>query len=114
MAVLTFELEHGYKVGDDTHLEVGLRELDSGDLIDAQLESEKVIVVDGKAIAYTSDVLYGLQLLGRQLAYIGRIQGPFKIKELKKLHPDDFKLIQEKAQDLDRMLLEELENRGRS
>ncbi len=60
--------------GDEQSLlyrEVGLRELTSADLIDAQLEAEKVVVQNGKAVAYTSDVLYGLNLLCRQMEYIG-------------------------------------------
>jgi len=65
MARITFQLEHGIpgKGSDEQSLlyrEVGLRELTSADLIDAQLEAEKVVVQNGKAVAYTSDVLYGL------------------------------------------------------
>lgn len=114
MAIMTFNLEHGLKVGDAAHFEVGLRELTSGDYIDAQLAAEKVIVSDDKAIAYTSDVLYGIELLVRQVEYIGSVQGPISIKELRKLHQDDFKLLQEKASELDALIAKELESRGRS
>ncbi|WP_447077671.1 phage tail assembly protein [Shewanella algae] len=113
MAVMTFDLQHGLKVGDVAHLEVGLKELSSGDYIDAQLAAEKVVVQDGKAIAYTSDVLYGLELLVRQVEYIGSVQGPIGIKELRKLHQDDFTLLQQKASELDQLLAEELATRGR-
>lgn len=113
MAVMTFELTHGLKVGEKTHLEVGLKELTSGDYIDAQIAAEKVIVQDGKAVAYTSDVLYGLELLLRQVEYIGAVQGPISVKELRKLHQDDFKLLQQKATELDQLIAKELENRGR-
>ncbi|OUS51469.1 hypothetical protein BM607_009435 [Shewanella sp. SACH] len=114
MAVMTFELEHGLKVGDNIHLEVGLRELTSGDYIDAQIAAEKVIVQDGKAIAYTSDVMYGLQLLVRQVEYIGKVQGPIDVKELRKLHQEDFTLLQVKASELDQLIAQELEARGRA
>ncbi|EJL6858573.1 phage tail assembly protein [Vibrio cholerae] len=114
MAIMTFELTHGYKVGEETHFEVGLRELNAGDYIDAQLAAEKVVVVDGKAIAYTSNVLYGQELLCHQVEYIGKVKGPIVSKELRKLHQDDFKLLQEKAHEMDLMIAEELENRGRS
>lgn len=113
MALMTFELTHGYKVGEVTHHEVGLRELTSGDYIDAQLAAEKVVIHDGKAVAYTSDVMYGLELLVRQVEYIGKVSGPLSVKELRKLHQDDFKLIQEKASELDEMIAQELESRGR-
>lgn len=124
MALITFELEHGMKaVGGDgeplLYREVGLRELTTPDLIDAQLAAEKVVVHDsGKAVAYTSDVLYGLELLRRQIEYIGEIKGPIDIKTIRKLHTEDFDLVQRKAQELDQALAEELasriEARGRS
>ncbi|EHA6962334.1 hypothetical protein JMC51_004875 [Vibrio parahaemolyticus] len=114
MAIMTFNLEHGLKVGDIAHHEVGLRELNSGDYIDAQLAAEKVIVNEDKAISYTSDVLYGIELLVRQVEYIGSVQGPISIKELRKLHQEDFKLLQDKAKELDELIAKELEKRGRS
>lgn len=119
MAIMTFELEHGLKAtateGGDALLyrEVGLRELTTGDLIDAQLESEKVVVQGGKAVAYTSDVLYGLNLLRRQVEYIGELPGPLSLSQIRKLHPDDFGLIQSKADELDTALMEALAERGR-
>ncbi|WP_265432818.1 phage tail assembly protein [Aeromonas salmonicida] len=119
MALTTFQLEHGLKAmggGDEPliYREVGLRELTAADLIDAQLDAEKVVVQHGKAVAYTSDVLYGLNLLCRQVAYVGEITGPLDIKMLKKLHVDDFQLLQSKAQELDMALAEALAERGRS
>lgn len=123
MAVITFPLEHGLKAmgsGDEPLLyrEVGLRELSTPDFIDAQLAAEKVVVHEGKAVAYTSDVLYGLELLRRQIEYIGEIKGPIDIKIIRKLHTEDFDLVQRKARELDQALAEELakriEARGRS
>ncbi|MGO2235527.1 MAG: phage tail assembly protein [Marinomonas sp.] len=114
MAIVTFELVHGYQMGESTHMEVGLRKLTTGDYIDAQLAAEKVVVQNGKALSYTSDVLMGLELLCRQVEYIGAIQGPFTIKDVRKLHEDDFQLIQEQAEALDNQLAEALAERGRS
>lgn len=119
MALLTFELTHGITAvsSDDkpiTYHEVGLRELTAADLIDAQLESEKVVVNAGKAVAYTSDVLYGLNLLCRQVEYIGDIKGPLTIKMLKKLHIDDLDLLRVKTEELDRALTDAIAARGRS
>lgn len=119
MALLTFELTHGITAvsSDDTPItyhEVGLRELTAADLIDAQLESEKVVVNAGKAVAYTSDVLYGLNLLCRQVEYIGDIKGPLTIKMLKKLHIDDLDLLRVKTEELDRALTDAIAARGRS
>lgn len=119
MAVITFELLHGIEAkgsGDEPLLyrEVGLRELTTADLIKAQLDAEKVVVQNGKAVAYTSDVMYGLNLLCRQVDYIGEIKGPLSLKMLEKLHVDDFSLLQLKATELDDALMEALAERGRS
>lgn len=119
MALITFELEHGLKaVGSDgeslLYREVGLRELTTADLIKAQLDAEKVVVQNGKAVAYTSDVMYGLNLLCRQVDYIGEIKGPLSLKMLEKLHVDDFSMLQLKATELDGALMEALAERGRS
>lgn len=114
MAILTFDLAHGYKTSESTYTEVGLRKLTTGDYIDAQLAAEKVVVQNGKALSYTSDVIMGLELLCRQIEYIGGIKGPFSIKDMRKLHEDDFQLIQDQAQALDNQLAEALAERGRS
>ncbi|MFQ1878574.1 phage tail assembly protein [Aeromonas veronii] len=119
MAVITFELLHGIEAkgsGDEPLLyrEVGLRELTTADLIKAQIDAEKVVVQNGKAVAYTSDVMYGLNLLCRQVDYIGEIKGPLPLKMLEKLHIDDFSLLQLKATELDGALMEALAERGRS
>lgn len=119
MAIITFELLHGIEAkgsGDEPLLyrEVGLRELTTADLIKAQLDAEKVVVQNGKAVAYTSDVMYGLNLLCRQVDYIGEIKGPLSLKMLEKLHIDDFSMLQAKANELDGALMEALAERGRS
>ncbi len=36
MAVMTFELEDGFKVGDSTYKEIGLRELTPSDVFEEQ------------------------------------------------------------------------------
>ncbi|MCV3289576.1 hypothetical protein LZT28_15180 [Aeromonas media] len=79
MALITFQLEHGLKAmgsGDEPLLyrEVGLRELNTCDLLDAQQEAEKIgFAANGKAVSYVSDVQYGLSLLRRQIEYIGEV-----------------------------------------
>ena len=119
MAVMTFNLEHGYKVtgsdGEATYeKEVGLRELTASDIIDSQLEAEQVVeLASGKVAAYTSDVRMGLNMLCRQVEYIGEIQGPLNMKQLRNLHRDDLTLLQNKAAELDRLVLEEISKRGR-
>lgn len=117
MAVREFELEHGFVVGRgadaEKHFDVVLRELGSGDLIDASMAAEKVAFTpDGKAVSYTSDVLYGFELLRRQVQSIGDIQGPLSLKDLRKFHPDDLEKLQSEASELDRLVLA-VADRGR-
>lgn len=121
MALTTFELEHGLSsqvVGEEgttlLNREVGLRELTTADLIDAEVDAEKIVVHGDKAVPYTSPVLHGLHLLRRQVAYIGQIPGPLSMSQLRRLHPDDLAMIQTKADELDKALMEEVAKRGRA
>ncbi|EMS0101212.1 phage tail assembly protein, partial [Escherichia coli] len=93
MAELTFELKHGLLTGKGTadetlHKTVKLRELTASDVIDAQLAAERVVLGEnGKAVAYCSEVLMGLEMMRRQVAAIGSIPGPLDMKQLRMLHP---------------------------
>ncbi|HAM3643476.1 TPA: phage tail assembly protein [Escherichia coli] len=119
MAELTFELKHGLLTGKGTadetlHKTVKLRELTASDVIDAQLAAERVVLGEnGKAVAYCSEVLMGLEMMRRQVAAIGSIPGPLDMKQLRMLHPADLELISTKAAALDDML-EEVATRGRT
>lgn len=118
MAIMTFMLKHGLPIkvegGDATHyFEVGLRELSTGDILDARQAAERVVMLNGQAVAYCSDATLGLELLCRQVEYIGDIQGPLTANMVRKLHPDDFQLINDKAVELDKLMMQELEARGR-
>lgn len=118
MGVLDFKLQHGLKVagGDDgpaLYFDVALRELTAADIIDAQIEAEQVIVQNGRAMAYVSDVRMGLGLMRRQIESIGEMNGPIDIKLLRRLHPDDLALLQAKTRELDLALAQEIADRGR-
>lgn len=118
MAVLTFELNDGLKIGESVYTEVGLRELDPEDVFEAQLAAEKIGMINNRPYAYTSDVVMGMELLRRQVEFIGKIGGPVSIKELFMLSQKDFALVQQKASELDQALfaddtMEAVETRGR-
>lgn len=118
MAVMTFRLKHGYvmKVDGEAVLqyEVGLKELTGGDIIESQEAAEQVIELpNGKVAAYVSDVKMGLNMLCRQVEYIGDVPGPLSIGQLKKLHREDLALLQSKASELDKLTMEAVAARGR-
>ena len=79
MAELTFTLKHGLRTGKGTtdemlHKDVTLRELTSRDVIESQLASERVVIGEhGKAVAYCSEVMMGLEMMRRQIKKIGEI-----------------------------------------
>lgn len=118
MAEITFELTHGLRTGKGTvdealHRAVRLRELTSRDVIEAQLAAERVVIGgNGKAVAYCSEVLMGVELMRRQISRIGDIPGPLDMQQIYALHPDDLKLLTDKARALDE-LLEGTTSRGR-
>ncbi|EBU8551966.1 hypothetical protein DLC15_05210 [Salmonella enterica subsp. enterica serovar Telelkebir] len=119
MAQTTIPLIHGLVTGKGTedearHMVVTLRELNSKDVIDAQLESERVVIgPNGKAVAYCSEVLMGVELLRRQIASVGSIPGPLSLKQIYSFHPEDLKLLTERADAMDDMLTETA-TRGRA
>ena len=118
MAEINFKLPKGYKLGNDTLHDVVLRDLDTGDIIQAQLESEKLVTTEKGAELVTSPTLAGANMLRRQIVSIGNVKGPLSLDELQRLHLDDFELIQYKAQQLDqaqaRRMAQENTARGRT
>ncbi|SAP98046.1 Mu-like prophage FluMu protein gp41 [Klebsiella oxytoca] len=118
MAEMNITLKHGYVAGKGTddeirYKEVTFRELTSKDVIDAQLEAERVVIGEnGKAVAYCSEVLMGLGMLRRQIASVGEIPGPLSLKQIYAFHPEDLELLSSKAAALDD-LLSETAGRGR-
>ncbi len=107
---LEFDLRHGLTLGEDadakTRKHVKLRAATAGDVIEAQEESEKLVYAADAAgnimpTLVTSPSLTGIHVLRRQIARLDDLHGPLDLALLKKLHIEDFDLIQAKAQELD-------------
>ncbi|HFS8942354.1 TPA: phage tail assembly protein [Enterobacter roggenkampii] len=119
MAEMNITLKHGFVTGKGTedeacHTAVTLRELTSEDVIKSQLAAERVVIGEnGKAVAYCSEVLMGLEMLRRQILQVGSIPGPLSVKQLYAFHPEDLELLTQKADAMDG-LLTETEKRGRA
>lgn len=119
MAQTTFPLKSGlpFGKGDEAELqmEVTLRELNGGDLIDARLESERVVEAAAGPRLVCSPELLALNTLRRQVASIGKVKGPLSMHELRKLTISDLLLLERKAEAMDAAVLaDKLGERGRS
>ncbi|PMI33514.1 hypothetical protein BCT30_04915 [Enterovibrio norvegicus] len=122
MAKIEFSLEHGLLFGKgqdaEPHYDVVLRELTTRDVIEARTKAEQVVFVPDpqtgteRGITVVSEVKMGIELLCRQVASIGDIQGPLSVRQLYGLHVDDFALLNEQAERLD-AAVEVAEKRGR-
>ena len=95
MAQMSVKLKYGFVTGKGTedearHTSVTFRELTSEDVINSQLAAERVVIGEnGKAVAYCSEVLMGLEMLRRQILSVGTIPGPLSVKQLYSFHPAD-------------------------
>lgn len=118
MAKIEFQLKHGlpFGKGDDAELQldVTLRELTVGDVLAAQEESEKVVATPTGYVLVMSPTRLGIQTMRRQIKSIGKINGPLSVSEMEKLNPEDLSLISHHLNGLERTLLQEVEDRGRS
>lgn len=81
--------------GDDVQMQydVKLRELTAGDLIDAQMAAEKVVMTKEGPVLVSSPSLMGLEMLRRQIASVGCINGPLSMALMRKLSTDDFQRL---------------------
>jgi phage FluMu protein gp41 len=117
-AEVTVTLVDGLKVGEDVLKDAVLREITAGDIIDAQEESEKLVLTPAGPQLVPSPSLTGLNVLRRQIVRIGNVGGPLDLKMLKRLAPHDLNLLQAEADKLDQAVAAEvsrktLDSRGR-
>lgn len=101
MAETSVTLIDGYKVGDELLTDAVLRDVCSGDIINAQEESEKLVMTATGPELVPSPALVGVNILRRQIVRIGNVDGPISLKEMKKLTPTDLNLLQGKADEMD-------------
>ncbi|STE16796.1 phage tail assembly protein [Citrobacter sp. wls718] len=93
----TFRLLDGipYGVGEEMEMQhdISFRELTAGDIIDAQMASERVVETKAGPQLVSSPSQMGLEMLRRQIAKVGVINGPLSLVLLKKLSQRDFHRI---------------------
>ncbi|WP_160621623.1 phage tail assembly protein [Mixta intestinalis] len=92
-----FRLADGlpYGTGEDAEMQydVTFRELTAGDIIDAQLASERVVETRNGPQLVSSAAQMGVELLRRQISSVGCIKGPLSVVMLKKLSTGDFERL---------------------
>lgn len=106
-----------YGKGDDAELQydLTLRSLTAGDIIDARLESERVVETPTGPRLVTSPELMALNVLRRQVTRVGVINGPLSIAQLRLLSHHDLQLLEGAADTLEvAELSERVGNRGRT
>ena len=70
--------------------DITFRELTAGDIIDAQMASERVVETKAGPQLVSSPSQMGLEMLRRQIATVGAIKGPLSLILLKKMSQRDF------------------------
>ncbi len=101
MAQHEVTLTHGIKGQKDAVL----RESAADDLIQAGMESEKLVATPDGYQLVTSPTLMAAHCLCRQIVRIGDLQGPLTLKELGRLRPDDMNQLMAEAENLDQAAL---------
>jgi phage FluMu protein gp41 len=99
------------------HVNCTIRELNCGDILDAEVESEtvRILTVEGKPQPFvvSSPALMNAHLLRRQITRIGKISGPLSLDLFKKLTTKDLDAIQETADALAKASVAGLSDGGR-
>ena len=91
-----------------------LRELTTGDLLDAETAAERLVMTaEGEPVLVKSPALFGYEILRRQIASIGKINGPISLRELRSLTPEDLNRISLFVQNWESAKAEQVVARGR-
>lgn len=114
---MTFQLKTGipFGSGDDVEMqtEVTLRALTTGDIIDAQLEAEKLVFHNGEPVLVNSPAVFGYALIRRQIAKIGKINGPISMAQLRQMTGEDMEILNAFVDASDAANAKRVEQRGR-
>lgn len=117
----TIPLTDPVAIGKQVCTELVLTEVTTAIILDANEESEKLVMGPTGPALVSSPALMGRNVLRRQIASIGGIKGPVDLTILKRLSPGDFAAVQAAADELDLLAaqrsaeaLQALGDRGRS
>lgn len=84
MPTFTGKFKKGMKVGKDAHMDFELREMTTADMLDAEL-----------LVPYGKPSNFAAALASVQLVRVGSYDGPFTLKMVRALSPDDFNTLRD-------------------
>lgn len=121
MADIEITLLHGLKIGEEILTAVVVKDhLTAAEVRDASRAAEQLVMVevpgtkDREPMLVVSPTLMAHETLRRQIKSIGNIQGPISLAELGRLHEDDLFLLNQVADNLERIKTsKEVAQRGR-
>lgn len=123
MAIQKVTLKDGIKAGEKVYLNVSIRNLTAGDVMDANLDAERLEMVpqmdaSGQVTGYgpeyvKSPTLVAMHSLRRQLSIDGFLAAPLELETLRLFTPDDINTLSRMANAMDAADLEAIK-RGRS
>jgi len=118
MAIIDVPLIVGYKIGEDLLYDAKIRDITAGDIIESQVNAERLMQTENGPELVTSPTLAGVHMLRRQIVSIGNVNGPLSLDEIYRLDPLDYNLLQSKAEELEtaamkKITAEENAQRGR-
>jgi phage FluMu protein gp41 len=112
MASAKFQLQDGYLVGEKKLLDVELREVTAGDIVEAQADSEKLVHTSEGWQFVLSPSAVGINVLRRQIVRIGDVDGPLSVKDICRLSARDLERLQSEADALEQAALAATASQG--
>ncbi|EBN1281153.1 hypothetical protein CA052_01235 [Salmonella enterica] len=98
---MKFTLKHGLAVGTDIYKDIEIAPLTTFIIQDSQVAAERPVPTPEGYKLLVSESRAAIEMVRRRIKYIGDIQGPISEKELRRLHDEDMRLINEKCAELD-------------
>lgn len=107
-------LRDGLLLDDVPQRSVALRDLTARDVLEASEAAEKPVMTADGWTMIISPTRLGAELLRRQIAHIGDIQGPLTMRQLQSLSDVDLQILQGGSEMLDEAVARAVSSRGRS
>lgn len=105
---MQIKLKDGLLVGDELIMELTLRKITTGDLLDSEVAAEQVKPTAQGYKLIASSAVMSAELYRRSVAKIGDLDGPLSIKQLKLFSLDDYNLFRSAYEKLNNPVIDEV------